>query len=293
MQGQGMRVGDGDDEGETSMGLLDRLLRIGRRASSEGSAASAHVEVEPIELAADGRSLLLPNIANLRELGGYDTPDGPTKSHRFLRSASTRMLAPADRRRLYAYGLTHVLDLRGQFERPSETCSFSREQGVVWKNVEFYHADLTQQPWDMDDSAGELDFHVHAYLSMLANRQTVREVVGFLASVPADECALFHCAAGMDRTGVTSMLLLGAAGVSRDDITRDYLYSFATVAEVERYLRTGELPRSLFGRMASLVDVMGQVYDQLIRTYGSVGDYLLSCDLTPDELDALRTRLLG
>ena len=33
---------------------------------------------------------------------------------------------------------------------------------------------------------------------------------------------LFHCTAGKDRTGVVAMLMLKLAGVSDDDVIRDY-----------------------------------------------------------------------
>ena len=47
---------------------------------------------------ADGvRILDVPTAMNLRELGGYQTPDGPTQAHRFLRSGSTRTLSRKDR----------------------------------------------------------------------------------------------------------------------------------------------------------------------------------------------------
>ena len=42
-------------------------------------------------------------------------------------------------------------------------------------------------------------------------------------ALDTDGCALFHCRAGKDRTGVIAMLLLGLAGVSDDDIVADYV----------------------------------------------------------------------
>ena len=41
----------------------------------------------------------------------------------------------------------------------------------------------------------------------------------------ADGPVLFHCAAGLDRTGVVSALLLRLLGVSREDVLADYRLS--------------------------------------------------------------------
>ena len=184
------------------MGFLDRLF------------AEVHVPD------ADGvRVLDVPSAMNLRDLGGYETPDGPTVTHRFLRCGSTRCMSQKDRAYLRSYGLTHVLDLRGSGESPELTCPYARERSVVWKNVPLLGHNLSDPVFAA--AQHDLDYLSRGYVAMLENHETIRQAVSFLATVPHDECALFHCAAGMDRTGVTAMLLLGAAGVSRTDIVRD------------------------------------------------------------------------
>src|SRR5206468_7178285 len=50
---------------------------------------------------------------------------------------------------------------------------------------------------------------------------TFGEVVAH-AAVPTNHPMVFHCTAGKDRTGLMAMLLLGALGVSDDDIVADY-----------------------------------------------------------------------
>ena len=242
---------------------------------------------------ADGvRILDVPTAMNLRELGGYETPDGPTRAHRFLRSGSTRSMGQKDRAYLRDYGLTHVLDLRGQGESPQLTCVYAREPGVTWKNISLFGQNLSDP--QLMAAQKDLDYLTRGYLSMLGNHEAVRQVMAFLADVPRQQCALFHCAAGMDRTGVTSMLLLGTAGVSRTDIVRDYLYSYASVREVERFLETGATSATYAGRrLSGRGNIIGEVYDRVVSSYGSVTAFLLACGLTSDELGRLRARLLA
>lgn len=257
------------------MGLFDRLF------------AEVHVP------GADGvRVLDIPSAMNLRDLGCYDTPDGPTLTHRFLRCGSTRCLGQRDRALLRDFGLTHVLDLRGSGESPELTCPYARDRQVTWKNVPLLGHDLSDPA--LAAVQHDLDYLARGYLAMVQNRDAVRQALSFLAGVPREECALFHCAAGMDRTGVVAMLLLGSVGVSRTDIVRDYLYSFASVAEVDRFVAEGMAPDSFAGsRLMGRLNTMGKVYDALVASYGSVADYLLVCGLTKGELDRLRLRLLG
>ena len=256
------------------MGFFDRLF------------AEVHVP------GADGvRILDLPSAMNLRELGGYETPEGPTCAHRFLRCGSTRCLGQRDRAKLLDYGLTHVLDLRGSGEGPELTCPYARDRAVTWKNVTLYGQNLSDPA--LLTARKTLDYLAGGYLSMLANHDAVRDVMVFLANVPHDECALFHCAAGMDRTGMVSMLLLGFAGVSRADVIKDYLYSFASVPDVDRYVDTGELGAPAGGtRLEGRYGTISSVYDAVVAAHGSIGGYLRACGIEEANLARLHARLL-
>ena len=256
-----------------AVGLLDRLF------------GEVHVP------GADGiRILDVPSATNLRELGGYDTPLGKTAAHRFLRCGSTRCMSQKDRTWLREYGVTHVLDLRGYGESPDQTCSFARERGVTWKNVSLFGQNLSDP--QLVAAQGNLDYLARGYLSMLGNHDAIREAMTFLAEVPMGECALFHCAAGMDRTGVIAMLLLGAAGASRDDVVRDYLYSFAPVREIDEFVRSGAAPKALAGgRLEGRLQTIGKVYDAVTGVYGSVDAYLQACGMSDEVLEKLHDRL--
>lgn len=255
------------------MGFLDRLF------------GEVHVP------GADGRRVLdVPSSMNLRELGHFPTPDGPTRAHRFLRCGSTRCLSQKDREWLRAYGLTHVLDLRGHGESPELTCPYARDKGVIWKNVTLFGTNLSADEPRLHE---DLDYLARGYLAMLRSHDAIRQALLFLAEVPQHECALFHCAAGMDRTGMVSMLLLGVAGVSRQDIVRDYLYSFGLPREVDRYVDATVPPTpQVEARLGYRRRTIEQTYDALVGEYGSPTAYALACGLGERELALLRRRLL-
>jgi protein-tyrosine phosphatase len=237
------------------------------------------------------RWLDIPTGDNVRELGGYDTPYGPTAYHRFLRSGSTQYLNDEDIGRLRDYGVTHVLDLRGSYESPSRTCAFCRRGGFVWRNVELYECDVSRYRRLLAKRA--TNYLEESYLGMLSNPGAVRRIVSFCARAPLDACVLFHCAAGMDRTGVCAMLLLGVAGVSREQVVDDYAYSFGTAEEVERErLAKERMHGDLYMSMGDYMGVIETVWDAVLELHGSLGAYLRACGVEDGDVGRLRARLL-
>ena len=109
---------------------------------------------------------------------------------------------------------------------------------------------------------------------------------------------LVHCAAGKDRTGLISALLLGLVGVPAETIAADY----ALTAELLRprdqeWLEHGPGERAereaILARYAPTAEVMLEVLHQLDRRHGGVERYLLEAGVAPADLDRLRDRLLA
>ena len=240
-----------------------------------------------------GRILSIRSGHNVRELGGYDTPHGMTCRHRFLRSGSTRLLSHEDLDVLRAWGVHYVLDLRGIGETPEVTCPFAKLDWVQWRNIPLYDRDLSAPAMAPIRAAGS--FLATSYLTMLRSQGCIRRIFAFLAQAGPEDCVLFHCAAGMDRTGVLSMLLLGLAEVSRRDIIADYVYSFGTVPEVDALLDddvsevTANLQDSPLTRR---LQTIATAYDTVIAAHGSIGGYLQSCGVPNTDVDAVRAHLI-
>lgn len=219
-----------------------------------------------------------------------------------MRSGSTQYLSDEDIHKLRDYGLTHVLDLRGAHERPRETCALHRGGGFAWKNVELFECDVSR--YCRPSTGQPLSRLVESYLGMLSNPGAVRGIVAFCARAPLYACVLVHCSEGMDRTGVCAMILLGAAGVGREQVVWDYALSFGTPEEIGR-VRAGEgcgrdgqerddRERDDCGAsVAAYMGVMEAVWDALVEAHGSVCGYLRACGVLERDLERLRARLLG
>ena len=94
---------------------------------------------------------------------------------------------------------------------------------------------------------------------------------------------------------MTAMLLLGLAEVPRSQIEADYLYSFASVAEVNRIVFDHERPASLADRwnpLPSRKEAIEFMLDRIEGGYGSTRAYLEACGLDAATIEAVRAMLL-
>lgn len=226
---------------------------------------------------------------NVRELGGKPVQGGSTQPRRFLRSGDTDMLSERDLAFFREYGVRRVVDLRSRRECEIAPDDLASEPWTTYLNVPLYDFDLHDPSLDIDESHGWL---ASGYLQMLANRDAVRRIFSFFSEAAPGECVLFHCAAGMDRTGVTAMLLLALAGVDRERIIADYVYSYGEPREVDGVVFRHELPRTSKNDLAGAMGTMATVYDRLTSAYGSVRGYLTACGLTQREISAVRSHLV-
>lgn len=235
---------------------------------------------------------MIRSIPNIRDLGGYDSPYGTIRPHRFMRCGSTSSVSSIDLLKLRHGGVRRVLDLRSDMESPRATCRFSRLSWIEWGNVPFYDVDISAPT--MIPAHDTNNYLVTSYLHMLAGAEAVRRVFSFCAAATPRECVLFHCAAGMDRTGMVSMLLLGLIEVPREQIIIDYCLSFGTHEEVQDVLH-GKLPEDAYGSylLRTRHEAIAETYDTLIATHGSVREFLESCDVPEADLQAVRNHLVA
>ena len=239
-------------------------------------------------------------LPNVRDLGGIACEGGMTRYHRFLRSASPSSATASDFDALFDWGVRHVVDLRGSSESPEQS-RFAHLPWVRWKNVALFDVDVTAR---LETGAVRTDnYLVSSYLSMLSNLRPMREVFEFFAEVPQGECALFHCAAGMDRTGMVSMLLLGLAGASRHGIIVDYCRSFAQTSAIEAALAAPQAKPDRKSRrkdkrtnvtsylLGVRLDAISCVYDRLLERFGNTEGYLEACGVPQDVRVAVAAHL--
>jgi protein-tyrosine phosphatase len=239
------------------------------------------------------RRLAWEGVLNARDLGGYPAAGGrETRWGAVVRSDSLGDLSGAGRAALAGYGIRAIIDLRLADEIARHPNPFAEpgDHGVVYTNVSI-----------IDPAAGfppDTFTLAENYLWMLDRfRGFVAEVMAAIAGAP-EGGVLIHCAAGKDRTGLISALLLGLVGVPPETIAADY----ALTAELlrprdEEWLEHGPGERAereaLLARYAPTAEVMLEVLGGLAERHGGVEGYLLEAGVAPADLDRLRERLLA
>jgi protein-tyrosine phosphatase len=255
------------------------------------------VGVVPSTLAPD-RSIELAGAFNFRDMGGYETTDGRSVRWRQLfRADSLDSLTSVDLDAVNALGLNSVIDLRStaEIERngrfPVETAS------VAW-----HHLSIVDTTWERDENLpkdlGATEFLVVAYDKMLSDG-AARFAGAFALLADANALpAVFHCAAGKDRTGLLAALVLGAIGVNTAAIVSDFALTEAAMPRFieamklrypERLAQAASIPA---GYMAATPDAMQRTLDRLVGAHGSIRNYVRHIGVTDDAIDHLESVLL-
>jgi protein-tyrosine phosphatase len=251
------------------------------------------------DLASDPvRLVALEAVHNFRDLGGYATADGRTTLWRTLyRADGLYRLTPADVTALEPLGLRTVIDLRSDSEL-DERGRFP----VDAHPVVFHHLPIVDKTWahlDAPDYDRDEDFLIWAYQDMLAIGAPRFAAAFEVLAEPGALPAVFHCAAGKDRTGLLAALLLGSLGVSHDDIVADYALTVEGMARFREWAarewpewveRMASVPPAY---TAALPDAMRHIIDELCTEHGTIRNYVRSIGVSNVTLDTLESVLLG
>lgn len=228
------------------------------------------------------RDLLLDNVNNIRELGGYSTIyKGSTSFKEFIRSGVLTNLAIEEIEYLLEYGITTVIDLREKNEILLRPNSFSNVNSVKYYNIPVLSdtVELSCIPTTF------LDDDCSSYVNILNNGQKMRLVFNAIAN-NIEGVILFNSELGRDRAGVIAALLLMLADVSTNDIIIDYSISFTTINKLIRpdNVDNYDMPRQLLK--------INQVVNYINVKYGSIVDYFIDIGMSIDNIGKIKNKLL-
>lgn len=238
------------------------------------------------------RTIDLEGCLNFRDLGGYPTADGRVVRWRqVFRSDALHHLTRRDVARLRgALGLGTVIDLRSTAELRSEG-----RGPLAHEPIAFHHLPLFDGQAAKSAAGAELTLTDRYFLLADFAREPISRVVTALSA--SDAPAVYHCAAGKDRTGVVSAVLLGLLGVPEPVIVADYAATRENLdAIVERLMATegyaemlGTLPPDT---LHAEPETMAGFLARLRAAYGSVEGYARAAGVSEASIDGLRARLL-
>lgn len=244
--------------------------------------------------------LPLEGTSNTRDIGGYvGANERAFRWKKVLRSDDLSRLTEKDKDYLVSrYHLKKVIDLRTPQEIKSAPNSFANDERVIYVNISL--ADDVDPNNQMNFANMNANFFGEFYFNLLeSKKENVKKVLAEIIHMGEDESVIFHCTAGKDRTGVTAMLLLGICGVSKQDITTNYIQTATNLKYnatfIEGMKKMSEHYKMVFNEdilkmmSGSNEEYIEYAYDKLIEKYGSFKEYFLHIGITEEEITKLQT----
>ncbi|MGZ4791170.1 MAG: tyrosine-protein phosphatase [Ilumatobacteraceae bacterium] len=222
----------------------------------------------------------VPHLAgalNFRDLGGLPTVDGRfTRRGVLFRSGGLEELTSRDVGLLIdEIGLRTIIDLRSADD--CATAEHLLHTPVRFINLPIFRAASStnlERPMLPD---GRVDVPRVYRMYMERSIPAISEIIDELTSGATP--AVFHCAAGKDRTGVVAAILLCAVGVTRDAVIADFMKTAPILDEIIAYLQRrpayGDvLLRFPPGMLEADPNFMIEFLDDVERLYGGIPAWL-------------------
>ena len=194
---------------------------------------------DPHEDQQQDRFVLLDGCFNFRDLGGYPALGGRmVRRGRVYRSDALHRLTERGTKTFGRLGVATVIDLRAPAEVARRAWQPPPGWAGRWMNVPLRP---TVPDWTTYSKA-QLEAPGFAALHYLETcdrgRAALRTVIETLAD-PARLPAVFHCAAGKDRTGIVAALILTLLGVPVELVADDYALSDIATTRWEASIAAG------------------------------------------------------
>lgn len=227
--------------------------------------------------------IFVDGVENFRDLGGYPLANGSKiPMGKFFRSAALHDITPQGIKTLQGLNIEYIIDLRSAAElalNGNNTEDLPEITYVHLPMLDHLNSSIAAGEWVFPESM------LVMYQQILEQYQDEFQEM-FEIFARAEGGVVFHCTAGKDRTGVTTMLLYGLAGVDPTLIAEDYSYSEQILGIQENL--PPEIPAYV---VRTKPEYMKDTMQWLEKEYGGVPEYLTAIGVSDDTQAAVRRKL--
>lgn len=250
---------------------------------------------------------------NFRDIGGYLGADGRrVKRGLLFRSDQLSKLDDAGIAALKALGIRTIIDFRSPPERAASpnrdfgaqtiVCNPSAETAELSASFAAGGDEdrvLVEQLCARQDLGSAEEGILSQYRTFVTAPRSIEAFRSFMQALAQPDCApmVFHCRGGKDRTGFAALLILGALGVSEEDIIDDFVKTrlnraARTQEKLARY-RAYTDRADVLDYLAALLDAAPHFIEasiqEIARSSGSISAYLTDIlGMTQEQLEGMK-----
>ncbi len=234
----------------------------------------------------------LEGCYNFRDLGGYRAADRRGVRRGLLfRSDALHHLTDADVARVRdELGVRAIVDVRSTREIRYEAWSPLAQPPVRYHHVPLFSDNQSDQPEEIPEDLG------HRYFMIL--RSAARPLARVIELIAKEkEPTVFHCAAGKDRTGLISALILSLLGVDEEDVVEDYVATSRNLERIIARLRESPSYEAIFTELPpetlhAEAETMRSLLARVRAEFGSMSGYAEAVGIGAETRAQLVERLL-
>lgn len=239
------------------------------------------------------RQIDLAGCLNFRDLGGYPTrAGGQVRWRRLFRSDGLHLLTGDDIRRLRdEIRLAEVVDLRSSAELASEGRGMLAAEPMRFHHLPLFDGETREH------RARAAEITLADRYALMAEFAADRIAAVVTALAQAGGPAVFHCAAGKDRTGVISAILLGLLDVPDEVIVADYAATQENLDAIVDRLMSLDGYRQMLASLPpdtlhAKPETMVSLLTRLRERFGSIEGYAREAGVRDDAIARLRAGMV-
>lgn len=248
--------------------------------------------------------LKIKSVSNFRELGGIINKDGKmVKPSLLYRCGHFNKINKRDIARLKLNGVKDIIDLRCDIEVREQPDK--QIEGIVNHHIQILTPEQTgvsTQDIKLLTLLRTLPAMEPTYINMAREKSCAVQFEKVIRVIMNAEGAVaYHCTAGKDRTGITTLILLTMLDVDLETIIENYLLTnkvnkkMANLCKVVVFLRTFNIKyvknvHKLFNVYRSYIELF---MEEINKTYGSFDNYIENgLHITKEEREVFKNKML-